>query len=112
MKKYREISLDTELELCLSACDCDGYDIVHTFRKEQRLSCEYAACVCGARRGRRKPQGGWSVVIDDAIRASIKKSFDPLKMEPIIEQSLHGFSITGNPDGSPIDNAKKGVSLP
>jgi len=87
MKTYREISTDAELVLVLASCDCDGYDIVRTFRKEERLSCEYAACVCGAHRARRKPQGGWSVVIDDVVRARLKPP-----------AACKTFSITGQPD--------------
>jgi hypothetical protein len=71
MKQYREISTDAELELVLAGCDCDGFDIVKSFRKATRYSVEHGACLCGLRRGRRKPQGGWSIVIDESTHAPI-----------------------------------------
>ena len=111
MRSYRAIRTDAELELALAGCECGGFDVVKSWRKSPPSSVEYGSCLCGLRRGKRKPQGGWSVVVDDAVHRKTVKPFDPLKMEPVIEEACKAFSITGNPGGSPIDNAKTKAKL-
>lgn len=89
MRKFREISSLAELELVLAGCDCDGFDIVQSFRKNPPSTVEYAACLCGLRRAKRPPQGPWSVVIDESTHAPI--------------------SVTGCPEG--LDRPPKPVTI-
>jgi hypothetical protein len=77
MRRYREITNDAEVPLILSGCECGGWDITRSFRKEPSGLTELAACLCGLRRGRRRPGGGWSMVIDDATHAPLSVSGAP-----------------------------------
>jgi len=86
-KRYLTISRFAELELQLSACDCDGYDIVKQLRKEERYASEFAACLCGRVRARRSPQGQWSVVVDETSLCPLPKAMFG-----------RDFSVTGQPD--------------
>jgi hypothetical protein len=70
-RKYREVNTDAECNLVLAGCDCEGYDVVETCRKDPPYWSKFAACSCGRRRARKKTQGGWSVVIDDAVYAKM-----------------------------------------
>lgn len=80
MRQYREVTLDNEVKLILAGCDCDGYDIVTHLQKSTKVSTESCACFCGLRRGRRKPSGGWSMVIDESAHAPISVTAQPVPM--------------------------------
>jgi hypothetical protein len=79
MRRYREVNSDAEMRLILSGCECGGYDIIETCSTDRQQPAwqKYAACKCGSIRGRCRPSGGWSMVIDDGTHAPLSVTAMP-----------------------------------
>jgi hypothetical protein len=102
-REYKTISSEAELTLMLSACKCNGFDIVRTFKKSPPTAIELACCNCGARRARRCPSGIWSAVIDKDRQTRARTIYNPFEEFFEFLNGKLSMSVSGNPDGSPIN---------